>query len=322
MLYLDYGREPGQWQPNSFGGREHLEAVAFIKKLNEAVFGFFPNVMMIAEESTAWPLVSKPVYSGGLGFNFKWNMGWMNDCLKYFALDGIARKHHHSLLTFSLMYAFSENFVLPISHDEVVHGKHSLIDKMPGSYEEKFAGVRAFFGYMTAHPGKKLMFMGQEFGQFIEWDYKKELDWLLLDYEKHRQLKAYTAALNHFYKNTPALWQIDYSWDGFQWICGDDADNSVVAFLRKDNGSGEVIAVFNFTKIKRDRYIIGVPKAGSYEVIFNSDAPAFGGYGAGTSVGAKSRPVAMHGFKNSIELDLEGFSSLYLKKKTAKPKLK
>ncbi len=318
MLYLDYGREAGQWQPNSLGGREHLEAVAFIKKLNEAVFGFFPDVMMIAEESTAWPLVSKPVYSGGLGFNFKWNMGWMNDCLKYFALDGIARKHHHSLLTFSLMYAFSENFVLPISHDEVVHGKHSLIDKMPGSYEEKFAGVRAFFGYMTAHPGKKLMFMGQEFGQFIEWDYKKELDWLLLDYEKHRQLKAYTAALNHFYKTTPALWQIDYSWDGFQWICGDDADNSVVAFLRRDKDGGEVIAVFNFTKIKRDRYSIGVPKAGSYEVVFNSDTPVFGGTGCGTSIGAKTRPVAMHGFKNSIELDLEGFSALYLKKKTNK----
>jgi len=322
MLYLDYGRENGKWQPNSSSGRENLEAVAFLQKLNEAVFKNFPDVMMIAEESTAWPLVSKPVYSGGLGFNFKWNMGWMNDCLKYFALHGIARKYHQNLLTFSLVYAFSENFVLPISHDEVVHGKHSLIDKMPGSYEEKFAGVRSFFGYMTAQPGKKLLFMGQEFGQFIEWNYQKELDWLLLDYEKHRQLKAYSAALNHFYKNNPALWEIDYSWDGFQWITSDDSDNSVIAFIRKDKKGEEIIAVFNFTKVSREKYVIGVPRAGNYEVVLNSDAPEFGGYGVGTSTGVKSKPLATLGFKNSIELNLAGYSALYLRKKPVKPRAK
>lgn len=322
MLYLDYGRDAGKWLPNSSGGRENLEAVAFLQKLNEAVFKNFPDVMMIAEESTAWPMVSKPVYAGGLGFNFKWNMGWMNDCLKYFALDGIARKYHHNLLTFSLMYAFSENFMLPISHDEVVHGKHSLIGKMPGSYEEKFAGVRSFLGYMMAHPGKKLLFMGQEFGQFIEWDYQKELDWLLLDYEKHRQLKEYTAALNHFYRNTPALWQIDYSWEGFHWISGDDSDNSVIAFCRKDKDGREIIAVCNFTNVKREKYIIGVPRTGCYEVVFNSDAAEFGGSGSGTSKSVKSKALPMHGFKNSIELDLAGLSVIYLKKKPVKPRAK
>ena len=315
ILYLDYGREAGEWQPNVNGGRENLEAVAFIKNLNQAVFKEFPDVMMIAEESTSWPLVSKPVYDGGLGFNFKWNMGWMNDCLKYFSLDGIARKRHHNLLTFSMMYAFSENFVLPISHDEVVHGKKSLIEKMPGSYEEKFAGVRSFFGYMMAHPGKKLLFMGQEFGQFIEWNYEKELDWLLLDYEKHKQLKAYTKALNHFYKSTPAFWQIDYSWDGFQWICGDDNDNSVIAFMRKDKKGACIIAIFNFTKVNRERYCIGVPRSGSYEIVLNSDATEFGGSGAHKSEYVVSSPIPLHGFDHSIELQLEGYSSIYLKKK-------
>lgn len=322
MLYLDYGRENGNWQPNINGGRENLEAVTFLQKLNEAVFKNFPDVMMIAEESTAWPMVSKPVFSGGLGFNFKWNMGWMNDCLRYFSLDGIARKYHHNYLTFSLVYAFSENFVLPISHDEVVHGKHSLIDKMPGSYEEKFAGVRSFFGYMMAQPGKKLLFMGQEFGQFIEWNFQKELDWLLLDYEKHRQLKAYTAALNHFYKNTPALWQIDYSWDGFKWLSSDDSDNSIIAFCRKDKSGGEIIAVCNFTNVKREKYVIGVPRAGNYEVVFNSDAPEFGGSGTGTNKSAKSKAFPMHGFKSSLELDLAGLSVIYLRKKPVNPRPK
>ena len=322
MLYLDYGREPGHWKPNVNGGRENLEAVAFIKKLNEAVFRYFPDVMMIAEESTAWPMVSKPVFSGGLGFNFKWNMGWMNDSLKYFSLDGLAKKYNHNCLTFSFFYAFSENFVLPISHDEVVHGKYSLIDKMPGTYEEKFAGVRAFLGYMTAHPGKKLLFMGQEFGQFIEWDYKKELDWLLLDYEKHRQLKAYSAALNRFYMNTPALWQIDCSWEGFQWISSDDADNSVIAFCRNDKNGGQIIAVCNFTNVERKKYMIGVPYAGQYETAFNSDAPEFGGTGTGTNKSIKSKAIPMHSFKNCIELNLAGLSVIYLRKKTAAPKTK
>ncbi|MCL2509247.1 MAG: 1,4-alpha-glucan branching protein GlgB [Oscillospiraceae bacterium] len=313
MLYLDYGRDRGQWTPNKNGGRENLEAVEFLQKLNEAVFCEHGDIMMIAEESTSWPLVSKPVFMGGLGFNFKWNMGWMNDCLRYFSLDGILRKNNHGCLTFSFMYAFSENFVLPISHDEVVHGKCSLISKMPGSYDEKFAGVRSFFGYMTAHPGKKLMFMGQEFGQFIEWDYKKGLDWLLLDYERHQQLKSYTAALNGFYKETPALWEIETGWDGFSWISGDDNVNSVIAFRRMDHRGGEIIAVCNLTNVTRRKYLVGVPNKGTYEVVMNSDAPEYGGMGVGSKGEMESKPAPMHGFENSLELTLAGFSTIYLK---------
>jgi 1,4-alpha-glucan branching enzyme len=314
MLYLDYGRDKGNWLPNKYGGHENLEAVEFLKKLNELVFSEHGDVMMIAEESTAWPLVSKPVFMGGLGFNFKWNMGWMNDSLRYFSLDGIFRKDNHNCLTFSFMYAFSENYILPISHDEVVHGKCSLISKMPGDYEEKFAGVRAFLGYMMAHPGKKLLFMGQEFGQFIEWDYKKELDWLLLDYDNHRELKSYTAALNMIYRQTPELWEIDYSWDGFKWVCGDDNVNSVIAFRRIGKSGGELTCVCNLTKVTREKYRVGVPQSGTYQVIMNSDAPEFGGTGTGTSKSVRSKRVPMHGFDDSIELTLAGNSVIYLKK--------
>ena len=320
MLYLDYGRKDGQWVPNVNGGRENLEAVEFLKQLNEAVFSEYPDVMMTAEESTSWPLVSKPVYSGGLGFNFKWNMGWMNDILKYCSLDGIYKKYNHNLVTFSFFYAFSENFVLPISHDEVVHGKCSLINKMPGSYEEKFAGVRAFLGYMFAHPGKKLLFMGSEFGQFIEWDYKKELDWLLLDYEKHRLIKDYTRALNRFYKKTSALWQIDYSWQGFQWIVSDDKDNSVIAFVRTDEQGESLIAVTNFTSAARPSYRIGVPSGGAWELCFNSDEAKFGGTGQKLKKTYKTSAVPLHGYDNSIELALPPLTTLYLKKKNEKPK--
>ena len=313
MLYLDYGRSNGRWRPNIYGGRENLEAVAFLRSLNEAVFRDYPHAMMIAEESTAWPMVSKPASDGGLGFNFKWNMGWMNDILRYCEMDGLSRKFNHDLITFSLFYAFSENFILPISHDEVVHGKKSLLDKMPGSYEEKFAGMKAFLGYMYAHPGKKLLFMGQEFGQFIEWNEKIQLDWFLLGYDAHRGLKDFAAKLNKVYRDSAPLWQIDYSWEGFRWLVSDDNDNSVVAFERMDYDGNSVVAVCNFTPVTREHYRIGVEKRGSLTVLLNSDDPAYGGAGGGEYQRIYTKKIPMHGQEHSFELTLPGLSCVYLK---------
>lgn len=304
MLYLDYGRENSEWCPNYYGGRENLEAVDFFQRLNEFIFGDHPDVMMIAEESTAWPLVTKPTDSGGLGFNLKWNMGWMNDILHYIKLDPYFRQYNHNDITFSLMYAFSENFVLPLSHDEVVHMKGSLIGKMPGSNEEKFAGVRAFYTYMLTHPGKKLLFMGAEIGQFAEWHFEYSLDWHLLNYTPHQQLQDFFKTANAFYLENPALWENDFSWEGFEWICADDHYGNSVSFLRKDKKGNFLLTVCNFSPVHRKGYRVGLPLPGAYYEEFNTDRLEFGGGGHLNSEPILSQPVSCHGREQSMEIDL------------------
>ncbi len=313
MLYLDYNRGHTEWVPNIYGGKENLEAVEFFKILNQAVFKKHPQVMMIAEESTSWPMVSRPTYSGGLGFNYKWNMGWMNDMLKYISTDPLYRPYNHDNLTFSFFYAFSENYILPISHDEVVHGKGALINKMPGVYEDKFAGVRAFITYMMAHPGKKLIFMGTEFGQFKEWNYKDELDWLLLEYPAHKKMQEFFKSINHFYLDNSELWEIDFSWEGFSWISHDDYKQSVISFRRKDIKERELIVVCNFQPIERKNYRIGVPFEGTYAEVFNSDSKKFGGNGICTKENIFSENIKMHGYSQSISITIPPLSGIYIR---------
>ena len=317
MLYLNYGRKDGEWTPNKYGDTGNLEAMDFLKKLNESIFKYHPQALMIAEESTAWPLISKPVYMGGMGFNYKWNMGWMNDMLKYMSLDPIYRKWNHDKVTFSFMYAFSENFVLPLSHDEVVHGKCSLISKMPGDYWQKFAGLRTFFAYWIAHPGKKLLFMGGEFGQFIEWNYDDSLDWHLpQQYPMHKKMLEYSRALNKFYCDHKALWQVDFDWNGFQWIDCNDNENSIVSFIRKaEDPSDYLVAVCNFTPEVRHGYRIGVPERGSYIEVFNSDDEAFGGSGVKNEGEIKTEDVKWHDRDQSIVLTIPPMATIYLRHK-------
>lgn len=280
ILYLDYDKEAGQWRPNKYGGNGNLEAIAFLKKLNEVVFSAFPHCLMVAEESTEWPLVTGPTHTGGLGFNYKWNMGWMNDVLRYLKIDPLYRAYHHNHLTFSFLYAFSENFILPMSHDEVVHGKRSLIEKMPGDYWQKFANLRVFLGYMMAHPGKKLLFMGGELAQFIEWRYYEGLEWHLLAFPLHRDFQHYVRALNQLYKEEKSLWEQDHGWEGFEWLDCHNNWQSIILFIRKGRNKGDnLIILCNFTPQYYEYFRIGVPEEGSYQEIFNSDLEEYGGSG-------------------------------------------
>ncbi|MBE6842701.1 MAG: 1,4-alpha-glucan branching protein GlgB [Ruminococcus sp.] len=313
MLYLDYDRRDGEWTPNIYGGKENLEAVEFFKRLNEAVFLNDPNTLMIAEESTAWPMVTKPTDVGGLGYNYKWNMGWMNDMLLYMSLDPVYRAFNHDKITFSFFYCFSENFILPISHDEVVHGKCSLLQKMSGDTEEKkFSSYRAFMCYMMAHPGKKLLFMGQEFGQRKEWNYEEELDWAILENNSYAQLQSFNCKLNKFYLDNSPMWENDNSWGGFKWISNDDYKQSVISFRRIDDKGNEIIVICNFVPVQRENYSIGIPEKGKYKLVFDSDAKEFGGSGVAKKIYI-SDDKKMHGYDQSISLTLPPLSVMYLK---------
>jgi len=314
MLYLDYARSEGQWIPNRYGGRENLEAVGFLRALNEATYREHPGTQTIAEESTAWPMVSRPTHLGGLGFGLKWNMGWMHDTLKYFSQDPIFRRFHHGQLTFSIWYAFTENFVLPMSHDEVVHGKGALIGKMPGDEWQQFANLRLLYGYMWGHPGKKLLFMGSEFGQKREWQHDESLEWHVLQYPLHAGVKNWVRDLNAFYRNEPALFEQDFSPAGFEWIDCNDAENSTISFLRKGRDEKDIVVVVcNFTPVVRENYRIGVPRAGFWRECLNSDAPHYGGSGQGNLGGVEAAPLQAHGRYQSLNLRLPPLSVLMLK---------
>ena len=310
MLYLDYNRKNGEWLPNVSGGHENLEAIKFFQDLNTAVFAAHPDVLMVAEESTAWPKVTKPVDDGGLGFNFKWNMGWMNDICHYIKLDPYFRQFNHRDITFSLMYAFSENYILPLSHDEVVHMKGSFFGKMPGDNPLKFAGVRAFYAYMMTHPGKKLTFMGAELGQWNEWHFEYSLDWHLLQYAPHRQTQEFFKAMNAFYLENAPLWDQDDSWQGFQWLCADDNNANTVAFLRWDRKGTPLIVLCNFSPEHRNGYRVGAPFGGTWAVAFNTDDPAYGGEGMGDKAPVKTEKIPCHDQQQSFTVDLPPMSAV------------
>jgi 1,4-alpha-glucan branching enzyme len=314
MLYLDYSRKKDEWSPNMHGGRENLEALSFIKELNQAVYRAQPDVQMIAEESTAWPMVSRPTYVGGLGFGMKWNMGWMHDSLEYLAKDPVYRKHHHDQLTFSLWYAFSENFILPLSHDEVVYGKRSLLDKMPGDTWQKFANLRLLYGYMYGHPGKKLLFMGGDFGQWNEWDFEKSLNWHLLEQEPHRRLQRWVKDLNKMYQTEEALHQLDFERGGFEWVDTKDWEKSIISFIRKEKTEqSQVLVVLNFTPLPRMNYRLGVNESEYWEEILNSDAVEYGGSGLGNLGGVSTDTRAFHGKEHSIRISLPPLGALFFK---------
>ena len=313
MLYLDYSRKEGEWLPNQYGGRENLEAIEFLRQFNQEAFGEHPGIQTIAEESTSWPMVSRPIYVGGLGFGLKWDMGWMHDTLKYFANDPIHRRFHHNQLTFRMLYGFTENFVLPLSHDEVVHGKGSLIGKMPGDEWQKFANLRLLFGYMYAQPGKKMLFMGDEFGQVSEWAHDASLEWHVLQFPLHRGLQSWVEQLNRLYRKYPELHEMDNEAGGFEWIDCNDSLSSTISLLRKGKATGNVVVVCNFTPVPRVGYRLGVPSGGFWRELLNSDATEYGGSGMGNMGGVQAEDQPSHGRSYSLNLTLPPLSALYLK---------
>lgn len=314
MLYLDYSRKKGEWMPNEYGGRENLEAIAFLRRFNEEVYKSYPDVQTIAEESTAWPMVSRPTYVGGLGFGLKWDMGWMHDTLEYITKNPIYRKYHHNELTFRMLYAFTENFTLPLSHDEVVHGKGSLLGKMPGDDWQKFANLRLLLGYMYAQPGKKLLFMGAELGQWREWHHDESLDWHLLEYQRHTGIKKWVEDLNRLYRSEPALYELDCEPAGFEWIDGSDVEHSVISFIRKGKSTGSIVLVVcNFTPMTHFNYKVGAPHGGLWTELLNSDAKQYGGSGQGNLGGAESASVPWHGRPYSLKITVPPLATVFFK---------
>lgn len=313
MLYLDYSREEGEWIPNEFGGRENLDAVDFLRELNKVVHAHYPGASVIAEESTSWPGVSRPIYAGGLGFSFKWNMGWMNDTLDYFAKNPVHRSYHHNNLTFSMLYAFTENFILPVSHDEVVHGKGALLSKMPGDYWQQFANMRLFLSYMWSHPGKKLLFMGAEFGQWNEWNSNTPLDWNLFDYPAHRGIASTVRDLNRILCQEPAMYEVDHEWQGFEWIDHNDWQGSTISFMRKSRSGELMLWAFNFTPVVREDYVLGCPHGGHWSEVFNSDAAIYGGSDKGNFFGVHARPSDLGPRTHYLEITLPPLAAVAFK---------